>query len=78
MAIFSLSGNIPVTRDWFIVIVKGPKISDLMDFIKWVDSSSIPQLFLVDKLSIIFDTVFSITGSKEKREEAGLFKKRLI
>ena len=74
LAIFSLLGNIPVTRDWFIVIVKGPKISDLMDFIKWVDSSSIPQLFLVDKLSKILDIVFSLTSSKEKREEAGFLR----
>ena len=71
LAIFSLSGNIPVTRDWLIVIVEGPKISDLMDFLKCVDSSSIPQLFFVAKLSIILDTVFSSTSSKEKREEVG-------
>ena len=74
LAIFCLSGNIPVTRDWLIVIVKGPKISDLIDFIKWVDSSSIPQLFFVDKLSIILDTVFSSTSSKEKREEVGFLR----
>ena len=39
-----------------------------------VDSSSIPQLSLVDKLSIILDTIFSSTGSKEKREEAGFLR----
>ena len=38
LAIFSSSGNIPATRDWLIVTVNGPKIFDLMDFIKWVDS----------------------------------------
>ena len=63
-----------MTREWLIVIVQGPKISDFMDFIKWVDSSSIPQLLFVDKLSIILDTVFSSTSLKEKREKVGLLR----
>ena len=45
-----------------------------MYFIKWVDSSSIPQLFFVDKLSIILDTIFSSTSSKEKREQGGFLR----
>ena len=43
-AIFNLSGNIPVSRDWFIIRVSGPETNRDIRFSNNVDISSCPEL----------------------------------
>ena len=44
LANFSLLGNIPFRKHWFIIKVSGLLISSCIDFIKFVDIPSFPQL----------------------------------
>ena len=52
LAIFSLSGKIPVVNIWLIKTVTGWTISDLIDFNKELEIPSTPQLVLFSKWSI--------------------------
>ena len=56
LAIFNLSGNMPVLRDKFIIWVKGSIIYAIVSFTSLVDMSSCPQLILGLSLCTISKT----------------------
>ncbi len=61
LAIFSLSGKIPVFNIWFIIIIKGFINASLIVFINFVDKPSRPKLVFGAFFSIIDSIVDSFT-----------------
>ena len=57
----------PVVSDWFTVVVTAFNKSSLTDFIKKVDISSTPVLFLWGILSKNLEMAFSLTSWNEKK-----------
>ena len=51
---FSLSGNIPVSNDWLIIIDNGSAMNLVIPLITFDDMSSCPELFFVCNLEIFF------------------------
>ena len=43
LATFNASGKIPVSKDWFIIIVNGLEISHFIDLSSLCDISSLPE-----------------------------------
>ena len=72
LATFNVSGKIPVSKDWFIIIVNGLEISHLIDLSSLFDISSLPEEFLLFKLLIMVDVSFSAILMKLKRCSVGL------
>ena len=60
LATFNASGKIPISKDWFIIIVNGLEISDFIDLSSLFDISSLPEEFLLFKLLIMVDVSFSV------------------
>ena len=56
LAIFNLSGNIPVHSDWLIMWARGAAITGLIIFNSLEDMPSTPQLFLTERSDIILCT----------------------
>ena len=76
MAIFNLSGNIPVIRDWFITIVRGFSRAGDMHFSNFVDMPSCPEEFFVRKDAKVLAMWFSST--REKLKEIKIFLVRFL
>ena len=66
LAIFNLSGNIPVIRDWFITRVRGFSRAGDINFNNLVDMPSCPDEFFVRKYDKVLATWFSSTREKLK------------
>ena len=62
LAIFNLSGNIPLFRDWFIIICKGSDSNGFSFFKRIVEISSNPALCLELRFIIISLTVLLLIG----------------
>ena len=73
-AIFSLSGNTPEYKTWFINSVNDLKITGSITLSNFVETPSNPQLFFVGRLFIVFLTVSSSIWSKVNVEVTFLFK----
>ena len=76
MAIFNLSGNILVIRDWFITRVKSFSRAGDIDFSYFVDIPSCPGEFFVRKDAKVLPMIFSST--REKFKEVKLFLVRYL
>ena len=63
-ALFNLSGNIPVFKVWFIIIVSGALISGIIFFSKIVQIPSLPQLDFGFSPLTTFSTTVSSTSVK--------------
>ena len=58
LATCNASGKIPVSEDWFIIIVNGLEISHFIDLSSLFDTSSLPDEFLLFKLLIMVNVRF--------------------
>ena len=76
LAIFNLSGNIPVIRDWFITIVRGFSRAGDINFSNFVDMPSCPEEFFVRKDAKVLAMWFSST--REKLKEVKIFLVRYL
>ena len=65
-AIFNLSGNIPVIRDWLIIKVNDGTIDGLINFSNSVEIESYPALLFGLKQLITLVTIFSDVNLKVK------------
>ena len=66
--------KIPVSKDWFIIIVNGLEISHIIDLSSLFDISSLPEEFVPFKLLIIVNVSFSDILLKLKRCSVGLLR----
>ena len=71
LAIFNLSGNIPVSRHRFTIVVIGLHNSLLANLINLTEISSQPQLDFGFKLWIILITYSSLTETNLKSRSVG-------
>ena len=74
LAIFNLSGKIPVVNDWFNIKVSGDEINGLISFNNIVETLSWPELCFAFNLLIIFFTVSCSISSKLKEHKMFSFK----
>ena len=65
-AIFNLSGNIPVIRDWLIIKINDVTIDGLINFSNSVEIESYPALLFRLKQLIPCDTISSDVNLKVK------------